>query len=40
MCCCDLLENLYLCVIINNQPIAAKRQYTVVICSKICTFAL
>ena len=37
-CCCDLLENLYLCGIKNNMPYIDQRQEYVVICLKICTF--
>ena len=38
--CCDLLENLYLCGSNNNESVAVKARDGVVICLKICTFAV
>ena len=38
--CCDLLENLYLCGSNNNDSTDLNRTTAVVICLKICTFAV
>ena len=38
--CCDLLENLYLCGSNNNWHFRAQLHRIVVICLKICTFAV
>ena len=38
--CCDLLENLYLCGSNNNIPFFYFLDEAVVICLKICTFAV
>ncbi len=39
-CCCDLLENLYLCGISNNMRTLRVNVHYVVICLKICTFVV
>ena len=38
--CCDLLENLYLCGSNNNSYYHLYKYHPVVICLKICTFAV
>ena len=38
--CCDLLENLYLCGSNNNLVTSTSTHIFVVICLKICTFAV
>ena len=40
MCCCELLQNVYLCISMYNKHFAVPAFRVVVNCFKMCIFAL